>query len=171
MEADIDNLEDLLSQLDEELAPWVQEIDTNAEKHGHKAFSKSFNEKGPVVKSQISASFAFVLQTLYFSLLKLNNVDTENHQINEEIDRIRKLYIKIDKAINPEKYENKPKKDVDATKRIISSVLSANNFIQKQEDESKKNAREKSKKKRSSKKSKIESLKETTEEAKEGKAN
>ena len=147
MEKDITELEGLLDELNTELGPWMQEINENMEKHGHKAFSKSFTSKGAVAKSQISASFAFILQTLYFWLLKVNNVDTEEHGINDEIDRIRKLYIKIDKVLNPEKYEAKPKSNTAVTKRIVSSVLSANNFINKQHAMEKESAKQKAKSK------------------------
>jgi hypothetical protein len=86
-------------------------------------------------KSQISASFAFVLQTLYFALLKVNNENTDDHTIKEEIKRVRALYKKIDQTMNPEKYEKKTKNTsakVGSAKRIVSSVLSANNFYNKQ---------------------------------------
>ena len=131
MEASISEIENLLEELQTELGPWVEEIDKNMEKHNHKGFSKSFNKETHVAKSQISATFAFVLQTLYFTLLKVNNVDTSNHPINEEIDRIRTLYVKIDKVLNPQKYEqknnSKPAK-TNFAKRVVTNAISVNNF-------------------------------------------
>ena len=161
MEKNIDKLESLLGELTTELEPWIGEVDTNMDKYGHKGFSKSFNDKGQVAKAQISASFAFILQTLYFSLLKLNNTDTEEHEINKEIARVRKLYIKIDKVLNPEKYEQKPDTSkAQVTKRIVSSVLSANNFIKKQQHKDQQNAKRKVEdisKKQNKKKHKVDS--------------
>eukprot|EP00345_Euplotes_harpa_P015615 CAMPEP_0168344884 /NCGR_PEP_ID=MMETSP0213-20121227/17146_1 /TAXON_ID=151035 /ORGANISM="Euplotes harpa, Strain FSP1.4" /LENGTH=121 /DNA_ID=CAMNT_0008352839 /DNA_START=132 /DNA_END=497 /DNA_ORIENTATION=- len=77
--------------------------------------------------------------------MKLNNVETDNHQINEEIGRLSKLFIKIDKVLDPKKYEAKPKPKNAVPKRIISSAISANNFIKKKEDKSKRRAKQKAK--------------------------
>ncbi len=91
MEEEIANLESLIEELSAEIAPWVEEIESNITKHGHKGYSKSFNDKNFVEKSQISASFSFILQTLYFALIKLNNKKPDTYGITDEIERIRKL--------------------------------------------------------------------------------
>ncbi|CAI2382368.1 unnamed protein product [Moneuplotes crassus] len=152
MENEITNLEGLLEELSQEISPWVEEIEANMEKHAHKGYSKAFGDKNHIEKAQISANFSFILQTLYFALIKLNNKSVESYTINEEIERIKKLYIKIDKVINPEKYkETKEKRDSEVTKRIVKSCLSANNFIDKQQQKEKMKAKSKAKVSKSSK--------------------
>ena len=147
MEDEIRNIEGYLKEIQEEIEPWWHEIDSKMENHGHKGFSKSFSDKGFVEKSQISATFAWILQTLYFTLLKLNNKHSDEHGVNEEIRRVQKLFIKLDKVIDPEKYKKKEeeKKTNEVPKRIISHAISANNFIKKKQNKEKERAQQKAK--------------------------
>ncbi|KAF2071225.1 hypothetical protein CYY_007459 [Polysphondylium violaceum] len=118
IQQDITNFENILDKLEGQLDPFF------------KVSLKEHQEKlTPVESAKLNITVAYALNSLFFMYLQTQGVSPHDHQVKNELERIKPYILKLKSMTN--KTEEKPKMqiDSDAAKRMIDNTLAMNKKI------------------------------------------
>ncbi|KAJ4298589.1 hypothetical protein N0V88_003619 [Collariella sp. IMI 366227] len=113
---DLDQLETQLNKAQDVLKPLLGDI-------------SDISSKLPLLdKAKLYVLIAYTIESLLFSALRLNGVETKNHAIFTELTRVKQYMEKIQKLENPP-VERENKVNTEAAARFLKSDLSDNKDI------------------------------------------
>ncbi|KAL1837062.1 hypothetical protein VTJ49DRAFT_4314 [Mycothermus thermophilus] len=112
----LDQLETELTKAEQTLAPLLGDL-------------SDISSKLPLLdKAKLYVLVTYTIESLLFSALRLNGVDTKNHAIFTELARVRQYMEKIQKLENPPQERDKTV-NTEATARILKADLADNKEI------------------------------------------